>query len=112
MTDRLYLLNPGWRDEDGGPWFCPPGAFVEGVLGFYPRLREQLAITYLDHPRPRPAVIAEVGEDHQSCPILVLDDDVEWPDAQISAATGRRFLQDQAIIPYLAARYGIGLPHP
>ena len=33
-------------------------------------------------------------------------------EAQISETTGKRFLQDQAIIPYLAARYGIGLPHP
>lgn len=112
MTDRLFLLNPDWRDDEGGPWFCPPGAFVEGVLGFYPQLRDQLAITYLDHPRPRPAVIAEVGEDHQGCPILVLDDVFDWPEAQVSETTGRRFLQDQAIIPYLAARYGIGLPHP
>ena len=54
MTDRLYLLNPDWHDDAGGPWFCPPGAFVEGVLSFYPALREQLLITYLDHPRPRP----------------------------------------------------------
>lgn len=112
MTDRLYLLNPDWHDEQGGPWFCPPGAVIEGVLSFYPRLREQLSITYLGHPRPRPAVIAEVGEDHQSCPILVLDGAFDWPEAQVSAATGRRFLQDRDIIPYLAARYGIGLPHP
>lgn len=112
MTDRLYLLNPGWHDDAGGPWYCPAGAIVEGVLSFYPALREQLLITYLDHPRPRPPVIAEVGEDHQSCPLLVLDGGFDWPDAATSAATGRRFLQDEAIIPYLAARYGIGLPHP
>ncbi|HEY0926072.1 DUF3088 family protein [Brevundimonas sp.] len=112
MTDRLYLLNADWHDDAGGPWFCPAGAFVEGMLSFYPVLREQLLITYLDHPRPRPPVIAEVGEDHQSCPLLVLDGGFDWPDAATSAATGRRFLQDHAIAPYLAARYGIGLPHP
>lgn len=112
MTDRLYLLNPDWHDDQGGPWFCPPGAVVEGVLGFYPRLREALLITYLDHPRPRPPVIAEVGEANQSCPVLVLDDAFDWPDAEVSAETGRRFLQDAAILPYLAARYGIGRPHP
>lgn len=112
MTDHLLLLNPGWTDAEGGPWYCPAGAVVEGVLAFHPALREQLEITYLDHPRPRPAVIDLVGEDHQGCPILVLDGTLDWPEAQTSAATGRRFLQDGAIIPYLAARYGIARPHP
>ena len=112
MTDQLLLLNPDWHDDQGGPWFCPAGSVIEGVLAFYPALKDQLQITRLDHPRPRPAVIALVGEDHQSCPILVLDGEFDWPDAATSAATGRRFLQDGAIIPYLAARYGIGLPHP
>ena len=61
MTDRLLLLNPGWFDDQGGPWYCPPGAVIEGVLAFHPVLREALDITYLDHPRPRPAVIELVG---------------------------------------------------
>ncbi len=112
MADRLYLLNPDWFDDEGGPWFCPPGAVVEGVLSFYPQLREKLEIIYLDHPRPRPAVIAEVGEANQSCPLLVLDGTFAWPDAQVSEATGQRFLMDGDILPYLAARYGIGRPHP
>jgi len=112
MTDRLFLLNPGWTDDEGGPWYCPAGAVVEGVLAFHPALRDQLEIRYLDHPRPRPPVIELVGEDHQGCPILVLDGSFDRPEAQTSAATGRRFLQDEAIIPYLAARYGIARPHP
>ena len=80
--------------------------------GFYPHLRKQLQVAYLDHPRPRHALLDEVGEAHQGCPILVLDDAFDWPEAQVSAETGRRFLQDETIIPYLAARYGIGMPHP
>lgn len=112
MTDRLLLLNPGWHDDEGGPWYCPAGAIIEGVLAFHPALRDRLDITYLDHPKPRPAVIELVGERHQSCPILVLDEAFDWPEAQTSETTGNRFVQDEAIIPYLAARYGIGLPHP
>lgn len=112
MTDRLFLLNPGWHDDASGPWYCPAGAIIEGVLAFHPALKTQLDITRLDHPRPRPAVIAQVGEDHQSCPILVLDETFDWPEARTSEATGKRFLQDEAIIPYLAARYGIARPHP
>lgn len=112
MADRLYLLNPDWFDDEGGPWFCPPGAMVEGVLSFYPQLAEKIEITYLNHPRPRAAVIAEVGEPNQSCPLLVLDGELDWPHAQTSAETGKRFLQDGDILPYLAERYGIGRPHP
>jgi hypothetical protein len=112
VTDRLFLLNPGWFDDQGGPWYCPAGAIVEGVLAFHPALRDQLEIVYLDHPRPRPAVIEAVGEDHQSCPLLVLDGGFAWPGAETSAATRARFLQDEAILPYLAARYGIARPHP
>lgn len=112
MTERLFLLNPDWHDDQGGPWFCPAGAYVEGVLAFYPQLRDALEVIYLDHPRPRPSVIAEVGEAYQSCPILILDGELDWPEAKISETTGRRFLQDHAIAPYLAARYGVGRPHP
>lgn len=112
MTDRLFLLNPGWHDDAGGPWYCPAGAVVEGVLAFHPALRGQIDILYLDHPRPRHPVIDLVGEDHQSCPILVLDETFDWPVAATSETTGHRFLQDEAIIPYLAARYGIAHPHP
>ena len=34
MAERLFLLNPDWHDDQGGPWFCPAGAYVEGVLAF------------------------------------------------------------------------------
>ncbi|WGM31406.1 DUF3088 family protein [Brevundimonas sp. NIBR11] len=112
MTDRLFLLNPDWHDDAGGPWYCPAGAILEGILGFYPKLKDQLEITRIDHPRPRAGVVEWVGEQNQSCPLLVLADGVDWPDAQVSETTGRRFLQDEAIIPYLADRYGIGRPHP
>lgn len=112
MAERLFLLNPDWHDDQGGPWFCPPGAYIEGVLAFYPQLRDLLEVVYLDHPRPRPAVIDALGEANQSCPVLVLDGGLDWPDAQVSEATGRRFLQDEAIARYLAARYGVGRPHP
>lgn len=112
MAEPLFLISPDWHDDAGGPWFCPAGSTIEGVLAFYPKLRQQLDVTYLDFARPRPPVIEQVGEAHQSCPILVLDGELDWSEAQTSETTGRRFLQDEAIIPYLAARYGIGRPHP
>jgi hypothetical protein len=112
MAETLFLLNPDWHDDQGGPWFCPPGAYIEGVLAFYPQLREAVDVVYLDHARPRPPVIEQVGEAPQSCPILILDGELDWPEAQVSAATGRRCLQAHAIAPYLAARYGVGRPQP
>ena len=112
MTDRLFLVNPGWTDDAGGPWYCPAGAVIEGVLAFHPRLKDRLDIVRHDWTRPRPPVIAAVGEENQSCPLLVLDGAFDWPEADTAAATGARFLQDEAIIPYLAARYGIARPHP
>ena len=31
MAETLFLLNPDWHDDQGGPWFCPPGAYIEGL---------------------------------------------------------------------------------
>lgn len=112
MTDRLFLVNPDWHDEAGGPWYCPAGAVIEGVLAFYPALTDHLEITRVDVLRPRAAVVELVGEANQSCPLLVLTEGSHWPDARVSEVTGRLFLQDEAMIPYLADRYGIGRPHP
>jgi hypothetical protein len=112
VTDRLFLLHPDWTDDLGGPWFCPAGALIEGVLAFYPALKTQIEVIHLPFERPRQPVIDLVGPDHQGCPILVLDGEHPWPDALVSEATGRLFLQDEAMLPYLAARYGIGQPHP
>jgi hypothetical protein len=85
------------------------------------RFEGALAVALPGHPDGQPLegtramadwVIAEVGEAHQSCPILILDGELDWPEAQDSETTGRRFLQDHAIAPYLEARYGVGRPHP
>ena len=43
MTDSLLLLNPGWTDDHGGPWYCPAGAVVEGVLAFREAMLKGLA---------------------------------------------------------------------
>lgn len=112
MADRLFLLNPDWFDDQGGPWYCPPGAVIEGVLNLYPRLKDVTEVIRVDHPRPRAAVVEVVGEADQSCPMLVLDGVFDWPDALVSEATGTRYLKDENILPYWAARYGIGRPHP
>jgi len=45
-----------------------------GLLEFYPALKRLLAVRWLDFLRPRPELIDLLGEEHQSCPVLVLKD--------------------------------------
>ena len=62
--DVLFLLRPDFRDAAQGeqPFFCPDSALVEGLLSFYPQLRQRLDVRYVDFPRPRPAIVALLGE--------------------------------------------------
>ena len=73
-TDRLYLLKPQFMDQGKGPYFCPGCAQMLGLLEFYPELKQELEVRYLDFPRPRPELIDLLGEENQSCPVLVLKD--------------------------------------
>ena len=99
--EKLFLLKPDFQDinrKADVKYFCPPCALIEGVLSFYPRLRNELEITYVDFVRPRPAIIELIGEANQSCPVLVLDDG--------------SFLNDaDEIIQYLTENHQIGQAH-
>ena len=115
--DRLFLLPPAFEDPAAGPGtvHCPYCARVTGVLAYAQQLRERIDVEIVPFPRPRAPIVALVGADHQSCPLLVLADagDPLPPGAQRSAATGRAFIADTArIIDYLAARHGAPKPHP
>ncbi len=70
---RLYLIRPDSRPERPEGWYCPDCALVEGVLAYYPQLREAIDVVQVDFPRPRAALVAEVGEALQDCPCLLLD---------------------------------------
>lgn len=113
--DRLFLLKPDFRTATEGPCYCPACASVEGLLSFYPRLREALDVQYLDFPRPRPAVIAELGEENQGLPVLVIHSapgDAPLDGLEVRTARGRRFIQNVPDIGrYLARTQGIGTPH-
>jgi len=113
--DQLFLLKPDFRDDSGGPWYCPSCATLEGVLGFYPRLRDLLDVQYLDFPRPRAAVIAAIGAENQGLPVLVIGSDgadAALAGLDVRQANGRRFLQSPGDIgKYLARRHGTGAPH-
>ena len=74
---KLFLLKPNFRDfnrVDGKLYFCPDCAIIEGLLSYYPRLRNELEVHYLDFARPRKVLVDLLGDANQSCPVLVLDD--------------------------------------
>ncbi len=118
--DTLFLLKPDFQDGAEGPCYCPACATLEGVLSFYPRLRTQLDVQYVDFPRPRSAGLAASGAANPGRPALVgAADPAAGPAADpalagldVREAQGRRFLQSAGDIGrYLARRYGIGEPH-
>jgi hypothetical protein len=112
MKDRLYLLKSDFLDQ-GKIYFCPGCAQVEGMLSFYPALRERIEVQYIEFPRPRPSLVAEVGEENQGCPKLVLGGEYAIPPSiTVAEAKGRRFVSAPLeICRYLASAYGVGEPH-
>jgi hypothetical protein len=113
MKDKLYLLKPGFENAAGAMLYCSDSAPVEGVLSFFPRLRELVDVAYLEHPRPRKVLVEMLGADHQSLPVLVLSPDspagADAPAPKL--AHGNRFFDDEkSIRQYLSARYELPMP--
>jgi hypothetical protein len=85
---------------------------MEGVLLANPHWGVHIDVKRLPYPRPRHDIIALIGEENQSMPVLVLADDSKPPDGA-KEHEGRRFLDEpKAISRYLAATYGGAGPHP
>ena len=99
--EKLFLIKPNFQDTTRGTgkkYFCPPCTLLEGVLSFYPELREKIEVNYVDFTRPRQTIIDLIGEENQSCPVLILGDGT--------------FINDPDFITdYLAKKYGIGYGH-
>jgi hypothetical protein len=112
--DRLFLLKPHFMDGGKGPYYCPHCAQLVGLLEFYPTLKGQLDVRWLAFPRPRAELVELLGEEHQSCPVLVLGNAPSVPPASVpmQQANGRWFIEGaEEIATYLAQMYGSGLPH-
>ncbi len=112
--DQLYLLKPNFMDDGRGPSFCPGCAQMAGLLEFYPELKQRLSVQYVDFPRPRPALAPLLGEENQSCPVLVVN--TVLPNLpshlKLQHANGHAFVEGaREIADYLAHVYGIGIPH-
>jgi len=113
--DKLFLLKPDFMDAEEGPFYCPESAPIEGLLSYYPRLRDQLEVCYLDFARPRQAIIDEIGAENQGMPVIVLATGERIPagDFEAREADGKYFITgDTEICSYLSMAYGIGMAHP
>jgi Protein of unknown function (DUF3088) len=104
--DILFLLTGAFDADGSGPWFCPDCAPIEGILTYFPALKDRLDIRYVDFPRPRLAMTALVGEAHQGCPTLLTRMRPESVDALL--VSGWYVVADaEPIARYLRERYGI-----
>jgi glutaredoxin len=115
---KLFLIKADFTDpqadSEGKRYFCPYCATVEGVLSYYPELKEKLDIQYVDFKRPRPAIIDLIGEENQSCPVLIIDEGNEpvSENIKLKAANGKLFINEtDDLFKYLSEAFGIGFPH-
>jgi hypothetical protein len=109
MKDQLYLLRPGFMNASIGPLYCNDSAPVEGMLSFFPKLRQFVEVQYVEFPRPRVPLVEALGAEHQSLPVLILAPDRKLkPGApEPETANGRRFLaNERSVRDYLSIQYG------
>ena len=107
------MLNTWIEEKDKGPCYCPDCGIVEGFFAYSPEVKKQLDIKSVDFEKPRHTVIEILGEENQSCPVLVLGDETPIPEgAKKSLSTGEVFIDDARLIcEYLAKRYNAVHPH-
>ncbi|MCL7998973.1 DUF3088 domain-containing protein [Brucella sp. 21LCYQ03] len=113
-NDTLFLLKPGFEDPayPGKKFYCWHCTLMEGVLASFPELAKQLDVKGIAWPRPRHRVIALVGEENQSLPLLILANGDHLPH-QTGEHGGRAFISDKkASIKALSERHGFPDPHP
>ncbi len=116
--DILFLLKPNFsdleRDQENKKYYCPDCAFMEGVLSYFPELREKLDIRYIDYPKPRKEIVELVGDAHQDCPNLILDAaNHDYLEAKTFYSFGDKLHTDnpKLIVNYFAVWYGIPVAH-
>lgn len=116
--DILFLLKPNFsdKDRDNGDkhYYCPDCAFIEGVLSYYPKLREQIDIRYINFPKPRKEIVELVGGEHQGCPNLILNStNHKYVDTnQFKSFGDKLYTSDpRLIVNYLSDKYDIAEAH-
>jgi hypothetical protein len=114
LRDRLIILKPGFEDPacPGQRFYCWHCVLMERLLAAFPRLEERIDVERIAWPRPRTEVVAHIGPENQSVPVLILADDAP-PELATGSWNGRRFIAGKdSILRALAVRHGIPDPHP
>ena len=109
----LFLLTPGFFDGEEGPFFCPHSAAMEGFIKYVPAIETEVNVRRIAFQRPRPDIMALLGELNQGTPVLILAEGTEVPpEAQVSTETGRAFIMDEIQISnYLSRTMNVMKPH-
>lgn len=95
----------------------PHCAEIEGVIKYYPILKESIEIIYVDFKRPRQEIILLIREYNQGCPNLIIDKN-DFENDEIETGYFKTFGKylfvnsNYSITKYLSNRFGIGIPHP
>lgn len=114
---KLFLLKPDFTDDANGitgkRYYCPGCAMVKGMLGYYPQISENIEIQYVDFQRPRHDIIELIGQENQSCPVLILDENDLGLKPVYCQQFGEKYFinSPDLIVSYLAERFGTGIPH-
>jgi hypothetical protein len=113
QRDTLFIIGAPFEDPAlDGTWFCTSCATMEGMLLANPHWATRIDVKRSPYPRPRTDIIALIGEDNQSMPVLVLAAG-STPPPEAKEGEGAFFLDEpKPIARYLAATYGGAGPHP
>ncbi len=109
--DRLYLLPPGFEDNDRRE-FCSECAELWGVLSYYPAIKESLEISYVGINHPRTPIEELLGEGRWNAPTLILENPaLVSGEFQTKMSNGETYLDSaRQIAKYFAAKFGTAMP--
>jgi hypothetical protein len=109
--DTLFLLPPGFADNNRRE-YCPECAEIWGVLSYYPAIQQSVEMVYQPIDRPRPDLVARLGDKNQNCPTLILGEgSPDFENCGIMTRRGERFINNARDIGrYWAQRYGTAIP--
>jgi hypothetical protein len=114
IRDKLIILRTGFSDPayPDQRFYCWHCMLMEGLLAAFPDLQSRIDVERIAWPKPRAAVVALIGTENQSLPVLILAEDAP-AGLETGVFEGRRFVAGKdEILRALAVRHGIPDPHP
>ena len=111
QRDQLFLLLPGFEDNNRRE-YCPECAELWGLLSWYPFLKDTVDFHFQPIQKPRPQMVALLGEGFQNCPTLLLDKSSPYiENTGIHKVNDLRFIDNaRSIGVYYAHRFGLPFP--